>query len=57
MKRYKITYKQLFNDKVLTDSYVRTVSNYGELIGIERRLYEDPHVFLVEWEELTNDNE
>ena len=52
MKRYRIMYKQRFNRKVLTDSYVRTVCDYGELIGIEQRLYDDPHVFSVEREEI-----
>lgn len=52
MKRYRITYKQRFNGEVLTDTYVRTVSDYGELIDIEQRLYADPHVFSVEWEEI-----
>lgn len=54
-KRYKITYKQRFMGEVLTDSYIKYVNNYGELIQAEQALYEDPHVFSVEWEELPND--
>ena len=52
MKRYRITYKQKFNGKILTDSYNRSVDDFGELFDIEQRLYEDPHVFSVEWEEI-----
>jgi hypothetical protein len=53
MKRYLITYKQKFCGEILVDSYVRTVSSYKELFEIEQRLYSDPHVFSVEWEEVT----
>lgn len=52
MKKYRITYKQMFNGEVLTDSYNRTVSSYGELLQAEQALYDDPHVFSVEWEEV-----
>lgn len=52
MKRYRITYKQKFNGKILTDSYIKTVRNRGELIQAEQALYSDPHVFSVEWEEI-----
>lgn len=55
MKRYRITYKQRFNGEVLVDSYIKTVRDYGELLKAEQDLYSDPHVFSVEWEELTDD--
>lgn len=55
MKRYRITYKQRFMGKVLTDSYIKYVNNYGELIQAEQALYDDPHVISVDLEELTDD--
>lgn len=50
--RIRITYKQKFSGKVLTDSYVRTVKDRGEIAQIENDLYSDPHVFSVYWEEV-----
>lgn len=52
MKQYRITYKQKFSGEILEDSYIRTVKNEKELKKIENSLYEDPHVFSVEYEEL-----
>lgn len=54
-KRYRITYKQRFMGEVLTESYIKTVNNYGELIQAEQALYSDPHVFSVEWEAIGNE--
>ena len=49
-KTYKITYKQRYMDKVLTDSYLKTVDNFSEIIRAEEMLYEDECVFEVDWE-------
>ena len=51
-KRYRITYKQRFMGKVLTDSYIKTINNFNELIQAEQALRSDPHVFSVKWEEV-----
>jgi len=50
MKRYRITYKQRFMGEVLQDSYVRTVANKHELQQAISNLYNDPHVFSVDYE-------
>lgn len=49
-KIYKITYKQRYMDKILTDSYLKTVDNFSEIIRAEEMLYEDECVFEVDWE-------
>lgn len=49
-KTYKITYKQRYMDKILTDSYLKTVDNFSEIIRAEEMLYEDECVFEVDWE-------
>lgn len=49
-KTYKITYKQRYMDKILTDSYLKTVDNFSEIIIAEEMLYEDECVFEVDWE-------
>lgn len=46
--RIEITYKQEFNGRVLTESYIRTVKDHKELIKIENDLFDDPHVISVE---------
>lgn len=50
--RIRITFKQNFRGRILTDSYVRTVKSYEEIAKIENDLYIDPLVFSVEWEEV-----
>lgn len=50
--RIRITYKQKYRGKILTDSYVRTVKNHEEIIKIKKDLYSDPHVVSVDWEEV-----
>lgn len=52
MKQYRIHYKQKFMGKILEGSYLRTVVDEEELFKIEERLYNDPHVLSVFWEEL-----
>ncbi|WP_170289297.1 hypothetical protein [Metabacillus lacus] len=52
MKRYRITYKQEFMGEILQNSYTRTVSNSVELQDAINALYDDPHVFHVDYEEL-----
>ncbi|MCR6096903.1 hypothetical protein HXA31_20300 [Salipaludibacillus agaradhaerens] len=52
MKRYRIIYKQKFMGKVIQDSYVRSINNKQELHNAINALYEDPHVFSVDYEEL-----
>lgn len=56
MKRYRIHYKQKFNGKVLEDSYIRFVESERDLIKIEDALYDDPHVFSVHAEEITEES-
>lgn len=52
MKRYRITYKQEYMGETLEDSYIRSVKNEYELDNIVNALYEDSHVFYVDYEEL-----
>lgn len=52
MKRYRIIYKQEYMGETLEDSYVRSVKNEYELDRIVNDLYEDTHVFSVDYEEL-----
>ncbi|AFJ75952.1 hypothetical protein AG2_015 [Listeria phage vB_LmoM_AG20] len=52
-KVYKITYKQRFMGEVLVDSYERAVRDDNELQSAINALYDDPHVFSVSSEEVT----
>lgn len=52
MKRYKITYEQEFMGKILEYSYIRSINNEDEIHNVIEALYEDPHVFSVDYEEL-----
>lgn len=49
-KTYKITYKQRYMGEILTDSYLKTVDNFIEIIRAKEMLYEDECVFEVNWE-------
>lgn len=52
-KVYKITYKQRFMGEVIVDSYERTVKDDNELRYAINALYDDPHVFSVSSEEVS----
>lgn len=52
MRQYRITYKQKFMGKILQESYVKSVSTERELQNAIDTLYEDPHVYSVDYEEL-----
>lgn len=56
MKQYRIYYKQKFDGKILEDSYIRTVESEGDLMKIEDALYDDPHVFSVYAEEISDES-
>lgn len=47
---YKITYSQIFNGQVLTDSFNKTVTSIAELHETAKRIKTDPHVTHVSWE-------
>lgn len=51
--KYKFTYKQKFMGKILTDSIIKTVESWDEVLQTERDIKTDPHVFWVESEEIT----
>lgn len=53
--RFLITYKQRFMDVILEGAYVKTVNNIGELYQAIESLYDDPHVFSVDYKELKDD--
>lgn len=52
MKHYKITYLQKFRGEILEDSYCVQVENEGQLQKKIDRLYEDSHVFSVNYKEV-----
>lgn len=51
IKHYMIRYKQKFMGEILEDSYDKYCT-YEELQQSVMRLYEDHHVFSVDWHEL-----
>ncbi|MBC1564124.1 hypothetical protein HCB26_06300 [Listeria booriae] len=52
-KVYKITYKQRFMGEIIVDSYERAVKDDNELRAVVSALYDDPCVFSVSSEEVT----
>ena len=57
MKQYRIHYKQKFGGEILENSYIRTVDSERDLIKIEDALFDDPHVFSVHAEKISNEME
>lgn len=56
VKHYKIIYSQKFMGEILTDTYDKWCTA-RELEDSISALYDDPHVFNVEYIELPNVNE
>lgn len=52
MKHYKITYLQKFRGEILEDSYCVQVENEGQLQKKIDMLYDDSHVFSVNYKEV-----
>lgn len=51
-KAVLVCYEQIFNGKLLRDSYVRYIDDDYEKFEIMQALYDDPHVTRVWFEEV-----